>query len=70
MLSVFLVLFQLVGDGVLQKLDGDLTGHDLALLDILADEIPILGALSMLFCSQEIPGCRDVLVFCGMTANR
>jgi len=39
--SLIFVLFELVDDGILKKLDRDLTRHNLAFLDILADEITI-----------------------------
>lgn len=60
MFSLFLVLLQLIGEGVLKKLDCDLTRHDFALLDILADKVSIFGTLSVLFCSQEITSYRKV----------
>ena len=45
---------------VLEQLDRDLHGHDLALLDVGTNDIPVFGAFSVLLCPQEIASCLSV----------
>ncbi len=43
--------------GVLKELDGDFHGDDLALADVLADHLAILGAFAVLLCTEKVSGC-------------
>lgn len=43
--------------GVLEELDGDLHGHDLALADVLANHLAILGAFAVLLRTEKVAGC-------------
>ena len=46
------VLGKRSGHGVLEELDGDLHGDDLALADVLADHLAVLGALAVLLRAE------------------
>lgn len=58
--SVFgltLVLFQCCMHGVLQKFDRHLARYDLAITDVLFDQIAVLRSLTVLLMTQEVSSC-------------
>lgn len=45
-----------IAHGVLEKLDGDLHGHDVALTDVGPDELAVLAPFAVLLGAQQITG--------------
>ena len=52
----FAVLGESSTHGVLEELDGDLHGHNLAFTDVLANHLAILGAFAVLLRAEKVAG--------------